>query len=113
MADIHVYGASWCPDCLRAKKFLTEQRVPFDWFDIERNPRLVRVVEERNDGKHIIPTVVFADGSHLSEPTNEQLADKLGLVRIWPHDGTYEGFAQLDLLREVKAVLRKHERWSV
>jgi thioredoxin reductase (NADPH) len=81
VADIHVYGASWCPDCLRAKKFLTEQRVPFDWFDIERNPRLVRVVEERNDGKHIIPTVVFADGSHLSEPTNEQLADKLGLVR--------------------------------
>jgi thioredoxin reductase (NADPH) len=80
VADIQVYGASWCPDCLRAKKFLTEQRVPFDWFDIERNPRLVRVVEERNDGKHIIPTVVFADGSHLSEPTNEQLADKLGLV---------------------------------
>src|SRR5437016_5146714 len=39
--------------------------------------------------------------------------DKLGLVRIWPHDGTYEGFAQLDLLREVKAVLRKYERWSV
>ncbi len=81
MADIQVYGASWCPDCLRAKKFLTEQRVPFDWFDIERNPRLVRMVEQRNDGKHIIPTVVFADGSHLSEPTNEQLADKLGLIR--------------------------------
>jgi len=81
VADIQVYGASWCPDCLRAKKFLTEQRVPFDWFDIERNPRLVRMVEQRNDGKHIIPTVVFADGSHLSEPTNEQLADKLGLIR--------------------------------
>ncbi len=81
MAEIQVYGATWCPDCLRAKKFLTEQRVPFDWFDIERNPRLVRIVEERNDGKHIIPTVVFSDGSHLSEPTNEELADKLGLVR--------------------------------
>jgi hypothetical protein len=39
--------------------------------------------------------------------------DKLGLVRIWPHDGTYEGFAQLDLLREVKAVLKKYERWNV
>ncbi|MDP9343252.1 MAG: FAD-dependent oxidoreductase [Actinomycetota bacterium] len=81
MAEIQVYGASWCPDCLRAKKFLTEQRVPFDWFDIERNPRLVRIVEEKNDGKHVIPTVVFADGSHLSEPTNEELADRLGLVR--------------------------------
>ena len=84
MADIQVYGASWCPDCLRAKKFLTEQRVPFDWFDIERNPRLVRIVEERNDGKHIIPTVLFGDGSHLSDPTNEELADKLGLKRSAP-----------------------------
>ena len=41
-----------------------------------------------------------------------QNRDKLGLVRIWPHDGTYETFAQLDLLREVKAVLRKYERWG-
>ena len=42
-----------------------------------------------------------------------QHRDKLGLVRIWPHDGTYEAFAQLDLLLEVRAVLRKHERWMV
>ncbi len=55
----------------------------------------------------------------LEQAAVEQVAywfrnrDKLGLVRIWPHDGTYEGFAQLDLLREVKAVLRKYVRWSV
>src|SRR5437660_1374857 len=55
----------------------------------------------------------------LEQAAVEQVAywyrnrDKLGLLRIWPHDGTYEGFAQLDLLREVKAVLRKYERWNV
>jgi thioredoxin reductase (NADPH) len=81
MADIKVYGATWCPDCRRAKKFLSEQRVPFDWHDIEVEPDKVAVVEQRNDGKHIIPTVVFADDTSLSEPTNEQLADKLGLTR--------------------------------
>ncbi|HEX9235513.1 MAG TPA: FAD-dependent oxidoreductase, partial [Actinomycetota bacterium] len=86
MADIQVYGASWCPDCRRAKKFLAEQRVPFEWFDIQDRPDLVRVVEERNDGKHIIPTVVFGDGSHLSEPTNEQLAEKLELPRTAMRD---------------------------
>ncbi|SRR5258706_382584 len=54
----------------------------------------------------------------LEQAAVEQVAfwyqnrDKLGLVRIWPHDGTYETFAQLDLLREVKAVLRKYERWG-
>src|SRR6266567_2543003 len=45
MADIEVYGATWCPDCRRAKKFLTEQRVPFEWFDIEAHPEYVKGVE--------------------------------------------------------------------
>ena len=39
------------------------------------------VVQDRNDGKNIIPTIVFPDGSHLAEPTNEELAQKLGLQR--------------------------------
>jgi hypothetical protein len=39
-----------------------------------------------------------------------QHRDKLGLVRQWPHEGTYEQFAQLDLLPEVKAVLDGYRR---
>jgi glutaredoxin len=31
VAEIKVYGASWCPDCRRAKRFLGDQRVPFEW----------------------------------------------------------------------------------
>jgi thioredoxin reductase (NADPH) len=81
MEDILVYGASWCPDCRRAKKFLADQRVPYSWHDIEGDPDGVRVVQDRNDGKNIIPTIVFPDGSHLSEPSNEELAEKLGLQR--------------------------------
>jgi hypothetical protein len=55
----------------------------------------------------------------LEQAAVEQVAywyrnrDKLGLVRSWPHGGTYETFAQLDLLLDVKAVLRKYERWSL
>jgi thioredoxin reductase (NADPH) len=81
VADIQLYGASWCPDCRRAKKFLADQRVAFDWHDIDGRDDLQELVEERNDGKRIIPTVVFADGSHLAEPSNEELAEKLGLAR--------------------------------
>ena len=81
MEEILVYGASWCPDCRRAKKFLADQRVPYSWHDIEGDPDGVRVVQDRNDGKNIIPTIVFPDGSHLSEPSNEELAEKLGLQR--------------------------------
>ena len=79
--EILVYGASWCPDCRRAKKFLADQRVPYSWHDIEGEPDGLRVVQDRNDGKNIIPTIVFPDGSHLAEPTNEELAQKLGLPR--------------------------------
>jgi thioredoxin reductase (NADPH) len=81
MEEILVYGASWCPDCRRAKKFLADQRVPYSWHDIEGDPDGARVVQDRNDGKNIIPTIVFPDGSHLAEPTNEELAQKLGLQR--------------------------------
>jgi thioredoxin reductase (NADPH) len=79
MSDVIVYGAPWCPDCRRAKKFLGEHRVNYDWTDIDQNPEALRVVEELQGGGRTIPTVVFSDGSHFVDPTNEQLARKLGL----------------------------------
>ena len=78
---IKVYGASWCSDCKRAKRFLSDQRVPFEWHDIEQEPQGLDVVHERNDGKNIIPTIVFPDDTSLSEPENEELANKIGLER--------------------------------
>jgi len=81
MANIEVYGASWCPDCRRAKRFLADQRIPFEWHDIEIEPEGQKIVQERNNGNNVIPTIIFPDGSHLAEPTNEELADKIGLQR--------------------------------
>lgn len=78
-ATITVYGASWCPDCRRAKQFLGEQRVHYAWVDIEQEPEHVALVERVNNGKRIIPTIVFEDGSILVEPSNAELAAKLGL----------------------------------
>jgi thioredoxin reductase (NADPH) len=78
---IRVYGASWCPDCRRAKRFLGDQRIAFEWHDIDTDPDGVGIVQQRNEGKNIIPTIVFPDGSHLAEPSNEELAEKLGLER--------------------------------
>jgi thioredoxin reductase (NADPH) len=82
MSDIVIYGASWCPDCRRAKKFLADQRVPYEWHDIESDTEGLAIVQGRNEGKNIIPTIVFPDGSHLAEPSNEELAEKLGLQRM-------------------------------
>jgi thioredoxin reductase (NADPH) len=41
----------------------------------------VRIVQERNNGNNLIPTIIFPDDTHLAEPTNEQLAEKIGLER--------------------------------
>ena len=81
MAEITVYGAPWCPDCHRTKQFLCELRVPYAWVDIEKEPEAAAFVRQKNNGKQIIPTVVFADGSFLAEPDNDELARKLGVVR--------------------------------
>ena len=79
--EIQIYGAPWCPDCRRAKRFLGDQRIAYGWHDVEADPEGLKVVQERNGGNNVIPTIVFPDGSHLSEPSNEELADKLGLAR--------------------------------
>ena len=76
---ITIYGAYWCPDCRRSKQFLGEHQIPYQWVDIEQDPAGERFVIEQNGGKRIIPTIVFADGSSLTEPSNAQLAAKLGL----------------------------------
>lgn len=77
--NVTVYGATWCSDCKRAKKFLGEQRVHYHWVDIEQDPAGQVLVEQMNQGKRIIPTIVFDDGSFLVEPSNAELAAKLGL----------------------------------
>lgn len=76
---ITLYGAYWCPDCRRSKKFLSEQFVPFKWVDIEQDKEAEALVLKKNNGKRIIPTIVFEDDSFLVEPTNAELAKKLGL----------------------------------
>ena len=77
--NITVYGAYWCPDCRRSKQFLGEHQIPYHWVDIEEDPKGEAYVIKKNNGKRIIPTIEFKDGSILVEPSNAELAAKLGL----------------------------------
>jgi len=77
--QITLYGAYWCPDCRRSKQFLGEHQIPYNWVDIEEDPAGEKFVIEKNEGKRIIPTILFADGTALVEPSNAELAAKLGL----------------------------------
>jgi thioredoxin reductase (NADPH) len=79
MPEITVYGAPWCPDCKRSKQFLAEHRVAFNWVDIDQDQTGLRYVEQVQNGGRTIPTIVFGKGDFLLEPTDEELAQKLGL----------------------------------
>jgi thioredoxin reductase (NADPH) len=76
---ITMYGTVWCRDCKRAKQFFGEQRVHYHYVDVDSDPEAQALVERLNDGKLIIPTILFEDGSMLVEPSNAALAEKLGL----------------------------------
>src|SRR3989442_4599099 len=77
--NIKLYGTNWCSDCKRSKKFLGEQRVHYDFINIEENMEGQAFVKELQKGGLSIPTIVFEDGSVLIEPSNAELAAKLGL----------------------------------
>jgi thioredoxin reductase (NADPH) len=81
-----VYGTTWCPDCRRAKQFLAENRIQYAWVDIEQDSAAMAEVERMNEGKRVVPTIVFEDGAVLVEPSNEELAAKLGLITAAKHN---------------------------
>ena len=78
MSGIVMYGADWCGDCQRSKKYFSDHGVTYTYIDLEKQPDHYAEVITRNGGKKSIPVIVFPDNSHLTEPTNAQLAAKLG-----------------------------------
>jgi thioredoxin reductase (NADPH) len=75
-----VYSAPWCPHCKRVKKFLSAHKVRYTLVDIDTQPRAIDKLKELQNGGQIIPTVVFADGTHEVNPSNEALARRIGLT---------------------------------
>jgi mycoredoxin len=77
-AQIIMYTTTWCPDCHRAKYLLDEYGVPYIDVDVEEDPKALAFVKQVNNGNRVVPTIVFPDQSILVEPTNAQLAEKVG-----------------------------------
>jgi glutaredoxin len=74
---ISVYGASWCPDARRARRFFDEHGVDYAWIDIDEDIEARDFVKNTNGGQVVIPVIVFPDESILVEPSNHELASKI------------------------------------
>lgn len=77
-AGLVVYGKPDCVDALRSRRLLDRHAVPYEFRDILNDPD--RVAEaQRISGGARTPVLVFADGSFVVEPSDSELADRLGL----------------------------------
>ena len=76
-----VYGAPWCPHCRRVKKFLAAHRIRYSFVNTDTDPQAIEQLKKMQDGAQIIPTVVYQDGTHEVNPSDEALARRLGLTR--------------------------------
>ncbi len=73
---ITMYGADWCGDCRRSKKLLDEMGVDYDYIDLIATPEAAERAQAIS-GRTNIPVVAFADGTHLVEPSNTELREKV------------------------------------
>ena len=75
---ITLYGAYWCADTIRTRRFLNRHHVPYTLIDIEDDPEASRRVSDWNRGYLSTPTLVI-EGRIITEPSNDELAEILGL----------------------------------
>ena len=75
--DITMYGADWCGDCRRSKRLLEELDIQVNHIDVEVDESAAAKVQEINGGAKSIPVLVFSDGTHLTEPSDNDLKVKL------------------------------------
>ncbi len=75
---VSLFGADWCPDCRRAKSFLQDNSINFEFIDVDKNDWAAVKVEEINNGKRIIPTILI-DGTAYTNPDNAKLTKLLSI----------------------------------
>ncbi|WP_375495591.1 FAD-dependent oxidoreductase [uncultured Nostoc sp.] len=77
---IRVIGNRWSPFSHQVKDFLARNQIPFKWLDIELEPEAAKLVEyAQADCRRQLPLVLFPDGSRLIQPSNLEIAAKIGL----------------------------------
>jgi mycoredoxin len=82
MAEVTMYGAEWCGDCRRSKRFLDSNSVAYNYIDVETDTSASDKVIEINGGMRSIPVIVFPDGTHLTEPSDNALKEKLEALKL-------------------------------
>ena len=79
-AALTIYTTSWCGFCRRRKTALKANAISYDEVDIEQDVAAAEFVGSVNGGNRTVPTVKFADGSTLTNPSPGDVKAKLSEV---------------------------------
>ncbi|KAA3648641.1 MAG: NrdH-redoxin [Chloroflexi bacterium] len=74
---ITLYGTAWCGDCHRSRLVLKKNEIDYVDIDIDGNKDAEQIVLEVNGGSRSVPTIIFPDGSTMTEPSRRELEAKL------------------------------------
>src|SRR5262249_49803205 len=79
---IRVIGTRWSRHCFEVREFLARNQIPYRWVDIETaesDAEAAKTLATVRDGLSKLPVILLPDGATLIDPTQAELADRIGL----------------------------------
>jgi mycoredoxin len=77
-----MYTTQWCGFCRRLKGQLAQEGIEVAEIDIERDPAAADYVMSVNGGMQTVPTIVFPDGTALTNPSASQVRARLAALAV-------------------------------
>ena len=82
---LRVIGSRYSRDTWRIRDFLTKNRVPFTWLDLEADPQVDQILRQFGVSEGDTPMVAWGRDVLLRNPSNRELAEKLGIRQPLEH----------------------------
>ena len=79
-ALVTMYTTDWCGYCVRLKKLMQREGIAFSEVNIEHDAQAAELVMQANGGNRTVPTLLFTDGTALTNPSIDQVKAQLGRV---------------------------------
>lgn len=80
--ELTMYSTTWCGYCKRLKTALKAKGIGYTEVDIELEPEAAKFVQSVNNGNQTVPTVKFADGSTMTNPSIRDVEGKIAELSL-------------------------------
>jgi len=86
---LRLIGSRYSRDTARIRDFLSANRVPFTWLDLESDPAVTQLLQRFGLSQADTPVVAYAHKLLLRNPSNRELAEVIGIRRP-PEPAVYD-----------------------